>query len=149
MIGIIQTDRDDFTWFDRCQRFDAFARGRFSGERRRPENVSFQAEKFALYDFGVEDILTLAKPSDGSHKKHRQTNKFRRTVARSKQFAGLPFQYFALPYNHELFDETGTAGSVYRPGIIADRLGGQNVSYRASAGSSGSTSPTLNARSKF
>jgi len=56
----------------------------------------------------------------------------------TKPPAGLPFRGFALPLRHELFDETGTIGSLYRRGIVADRVDGKMVSNRASGSGGGS-----------
>ena len=69
VIGVIQTDGDDFAGHNRHEGLETFARGRLPGKGRRAENIALHTEDFAVHDFGVEDILTLAKPSDGSHKR--------------------------------------------------------------------------------
>jgi hypothetical protein len=50
----------------------------------------------------------------------------------------LLFDDFPLHYPREKPDETGTTGSLHRFGLAADRLGGEDLSHRASA-SGGST----------
>jgi hypothetical protein len=64
-------------------------------------------------------------------------------AARLKPRARLPFTDFTLFYRHELFDETGTVGSLPRLGIVTDRLGGKNLSRRAFTNVGGAISQTL------
>jgi len=45
----------------------------------------------------------------------------------------LPFIYFPLHYPREQAHETGAVVSDYRSGIVADGLGGENISHCASA----------------
>ena len=68
VIGIIQSDADDFRRHDGNQCLDAFARSGFAVERRGTENVAAQPEQFAVHDFGVKNFLALLKSANGCHK---------------------------------------------------------------------------------
>ena len=68
MIGVIQSNGDNFGRNDGDERAHAFARGGCLVERRRPEDVAVQSVNFSIHNLRVEDVLAFLETSDGSHK---------------------------------------------------------------------------------
>ena len=64
MIGIIQTDRDDFGRCYRDKSAHPFELHRFFLERGRPKNISAQRVNLAIDNFGVKNRVALLKSAN-------------------------------------------------------------------------------------
>ena len=67
VVGVIETDGDDFGGRHRSEGLEALEGERLFVERGRAKDIAADAEKPALHDFGVEDLVTFLKAAIRSH----------------------------------------------------------------------------------